>query len=240
MMQVTMALIDIIQEKKSALDNNTTPDSIIAFAREIVENFVKHTYNVEEARLLHNELKDLSRYAMHQGYYNLDVNNYVLTSIAKFFYPLDYRVSREDAALTGIHTIYDNLNADDLMNTLTNKMPPINLFYTVQSLTSMMNKLQSGTFKQLLMTRLHDAMLANSMNDGVDADSVTEICTYYMKIAGLLGFYTPGTPDEDVFLAKCKTYVGVAVSNNYDNELNISAKDIYLANKGSTDLFGGV
>ena len=241
MMSVTTQLVQLLKDYRKEIKPDITPSDVEDLVLQFLQVFTAKPYNIEEVSLLYEEFRDFTRYILHLGYFTIADSNSTLARITKIFYPFNYRDNRMDRALKGLHLLYDSYDKENFSETLTSDINPQELLAAVKMLTDILARLKKDDVKLIIQDAIHKAILGMKIGFGNTSKNVEEDLQNYLKVAGLLGYYTPGTESEDAFLTQCTILSGVAESNGYVNEPLVSESDIELAKKykGETSLFGG-
>ncbi len=241
MMSVTMQLVQLLKDYRKEIKPDITSSDVEDLVFQFLKVFTSKPYNIEEVNLLYEEFRDFTRYILHLGYFNIADSNSALARITKIFYPFNYRDNRGDMSLKGFHILYDSYNQADLQKALIEDLSSQELLVTIKTMLDVITRLQNDDVKFVIKDAIHKAILGIKIGFGNTSKNVESDLNNYIKLAGLLGYYTPGTESENAFIAQCKILPGIADSNGYINEPHITKEDINLAEKYNkeTNMFGG-
>lgn len=233
--------MQLLQRQRDAMTADITPQEIEDTAVQFVNALTSKPYNIDEVKLLYNEFREYSRHALKCGYFTVEDNNSALTRITKIFQPFNYKDTRSDKALKGLHILFDKYKTKDFSENFISNISSDELNSALTTMVEILKSLQNDTTRHVLQNEIHRAILGMKVGYGNITPHVEEDYFNYLQIAALLGFYEPGTESEVAFITQCKVFSGIADPVDYINAQRISAEDIELAARyeGKTNVFGG-
>jgi hypothetical protein len=221
-----MKLISFFDSSKEQLTTEKEIKTLPAITSKILSSFVKTPYTAQEVKLLRDKILSLTEYAYATKH---TVRQYefieLRAQINGLFKGVDYTATYGDSILKGLHKMYvgiDSSNYDFDEKELNIK----ELRETIEFVTKLYNKLCGDEFKIVIMDRILKFFIDKSVDNIENVKKAESEFSECIRIAKLLGWITPGDDSYNAFIAQCKTLRGVGKSNGYENEIEITDRDL--------------